>query len=257
MSRFWRSLLAPPGLIPALLVLFGLIAAVLPPRSVALYLSVSLEVMFVGVLLATVIHETGHLLAGQRVGFRFARLVVGPLEVYRDQGGSLKRRTNMRWRLIGLAVSVPPDATNLRQRQIVFMAGGSVMNLAAGLLAFFLQDRLGGPVQTWIFEGGQRGLGELTVVHFLYFFGGTSCLLGLINLIPGEVAGLWTDGAWMRVLLRRGPSSARASASLALSAVLLAGQTDHPLLDSWQEQAHPQMLEPIGEERELENGYQL
>ena len=233
MTATRKRVFTPPVVIPGILGLLGLLTILAPARSLTQYVLASVLVTGAGALLALAVHEAGHVLAGRLVHFRFARLAAGPVRLDARPYGGLSVGWNDHWRRIGLAVSVPPDTERLRRRQIIFMAGGLLATVTAGVLALIVQDRLGGPVQTWLFEDGTRSLTHLVGVHFLYFFGWFSCFLGLINLLPGEVAGLRTDGGWIAALGRGGPGAEAASATLALTSAILAGARAHPLIPIW------------------------
>ncbi|MBN1967199.1 MAG: M50 family metallopeptidase [Anaerolineae bacterium] len=232
-SHFRRIALAPPAVLGTAVTGLALLTALAPGRSLGQYTLGSVLVALIGALLVVAIHEIGHALAGWLVGFRFAVLLIGPVWIDPAADGRLRVRPNTAWWLLGMAVCVPRDARALRRRQMIFMLGGPLTSAITGAAALCLQGKMGGPVQTWVFETGQRGLPELLTVHFLFFFGWISWFMSAINLLPRAWPDFRTDGAWLVALVRRGPA---ASIELALSSARLAAEYSHNPI--WRDQMY-------------------
>src|SRR5258706_8564617 len=112
-----------------------------------LALVMSVGVAAVSLIVAVVVHELGHVVAGYVVGLRVARIHLGPLEI-RDHG---RPRVRLVWSLQAGGVLVPFDRTAalgpLRWGLIVSTAAGPRIRLRSGRLLFVLSGglRLGDP----------------------------------------------------------------------------------------------------------------
>ncbi|MBC8163730.1 MAG: hypothetical protein H7Z42_21185 [Roseiflexaceae bacterium] len=158
-------------------------------------------------LLAILVHELGHLIAGMLGGMRPLLLVVGPLRVQRE-GDRLRVGFNRSLALAGgIAACAPPDDRNLRRRMAWMIAGGPVASLllalaGAGLVA--LQNN--------------STLDAIGLV--LAFMSGLICA---VTLLPLRSGGFNSDGARLLMLARGGPTVDRYLANLALVASSLGG----------------------------------
>jgi hypothetical protein len=166
--------------------------------------------MFTG-FLALALHELGHLIAGRWVGFRLHLYVVGPLRIERGEHDRLRLRFNRDLSTYGgMCASLPTDERNLLQRFAFVVAGGPVVSLLAGALAF----------------GAGSALHALPgLAHFsLLLFGMVSTLIGVVTSIPMPNGAYLTDGArWLR-LRRGGPLAERDEALLHCYALTMAGR---------------------------------
>ena len=179
----------------------------LGPNRFALFLAGVPALVFLLVLL----HELGHLAGGRLAGFRAYLLLVGPLRVERVRerwtvGLNLRIAT---WG--GLAASAPDDARNLRGRMALYAVAGPGANLLTGtaVLATLVAA-----------EGGLP-----PVLHaWMMAFTLGSLILGVLTLIPGQAAGMYTDGGRLLRLLRTGPELEGDLALIALTGLSLAGR---------------------------------
>lgn len=135
-------------------------------------------------VLAVVLHELGHMVAGKMVGMKILSFRIGPLQAALEEG---------RWRLVlprtlqsMLAAGVSMIPLNPfryeRRQQIIAAAGGISANLLVGIIALagFLTAKGSSYESSWDF------LGELATIDFAFF---------IINLIPVQTTATYSDGA--------------------------------------------------------------
>ncbi|OGX91364.1 hypothetical protein BEN49_05065 [Hymenobacter coccineus] len=135
-------------------------------------------------LLAVLLHELGHVLAGQTQRFQFRWLAVGPL-LWKREAGRLRLVWNKSLNLAGgMALCLPPNADDLRRRFMVFAAGGPLGSAAWAAVALGTYALL--PVAT-------SAVGQV-LAGALAASGGISALLALLTLIPAHVGGFYSDG---------------------------------------------------------------
>ncbi|TVR62824.1 MAG: hypothetical protein EA422_10650 [Gemmatimonadales bacterium] len=179
----------------------------LGPNHFALFLAGVPALVFLLVL----IHELGHLTGGWFAGFRAYLLLVGPLRV---------ERVRERWTVGlnpriatwgGLAASAPDDARNLRGRMALYAVAGPGANLVTG-----------GIVLTALVVA--QGAFPPVVHAWMLAFTLGSLILGVLTLIPGQAAGMYTDGGRLLRLLRTGPELEGDLALIALTGLSLAGR---------------------------------
>jgi len=148
-------------------------------------------------LVAVLLHELGHVLAGRRRGFRFYWLAVGPF-MWKMEAGRLRFRWNTDLNTAGgMALCVPPDDHDLRGRFLAFALGGPLGSLvwaAAALGAYALLP----PAAS---AAGQ------VLAAALAISGGISALLAGLTLVPMHVGGFSSDGARALTMWRDGPGS--------------------------------------------------
>ncbi|HEU4455732.1 MAG TPA: hypothetical protein VFR81_21895 [Longimicrobium sp.] len=169
----------------------------------------SVLAVLVGVAwLAVAAHEAGHLLGGRWMGFRFHLFVVGPVRLSRV-GGRVRPGLNRSMALGGgVALSVPPDARELRTRFAAVAAGGPAASLACAAAAAAAYALVG----DWPLA--RLCLGVFAVL---------SAALGAVTLVPNAAGGLPSDGARLLRLARPGAVGERDAAVMALGAVSAAG----------------------------------
>jgi hypothetical protein len=148
----------------------------------------------ISLLLATIIHECGHLAAALSQGFRFRVLTMGPLAII-DMPNGFRFQWNFRVMalVLGQQISTPPAKTAEHpgatvKNFLIYLAGGGIANLLsaaiAGLVLITVADAW------WIRQ-------------FLTVFIAVSVALGVINLAPIAVSsGIKTDGFHIRALRR-------------------------------------------------------
>ena len=153
---------------------------------------------------SVILHEAGHAIAALVEGFRLLAFAVKPFKVY---------RTTERWRLgwmgksklSGFVAAVPRSTVRLRQRMIIFIAGGPIASLLAGgaILAFAVLTQRTLPA--WLHT-------QLSMV------GACSLFLGIVNSIPRANRQFTTDGQRLRMLFRDSVESERYCTILLISA---------------------------------------
>ena len=148
-------------------------------------------------LLAVLLHELGHVLAGRTKGFRFYWLAVGPF-MWKKEAGQLRFSWNTDLNTAGgMALCVPPDDQDLRRRFLAFALGGPLGSLAWAAVALGAYALLPPAISAV----GQVLAGALAVS------GGISALLVVVTLIPMHVGGFNSDGARALTMWRGGPGS--------------------------------------------------
>jgi hypothetical protein len=154
--------------------------------------------------LVTAVHESGHLVAGCCVGFRFKGVLISPFRIRLNSGCwqfSIRPRV-----FRGLAYMSLDRVRRIRRRLIVFVSGGPAASILVGALAAV---------------GGEMGLSRYnsTVPAFLEFFGIWSFLIGCISLIPFRSGRYSSDGALLRALLFSRMGCSQLIAAYAISAI--------------------------------------
>lgn len=162
------------------------------PRLPALVgaVAVSIAVTIVALIVSVLVHELGHVLAGYAMGFRIARINLGPVEI-RDYGRS---RVRLVPSLQAGVVLLPFDRAlslgPIRWGLLISTAAGPVAGLVFGVGLIALAgglpaDRIPGP----------RSLLEVA--------GQVSLILGLLNLLPLRTGDALADGRRILALLLR------------------------------------------------------
>lgn len=101
----------------------------------------SLALFFLSVIVQTIIHEAGHLLAGLISGYSFSSFRVGRLMLVRE-GEGLRLRLNSVPGTLGQCLMAPPRRGESGNYPVIFYnLGGSVLNLVSS--ALFLAVALG------------------------------------------------------------------------------------------------------------------
>ncbi|MFV9504937.1 MAG: hypothetical protein AB4911_10280 [Oscillochloridaceae bacterium umkhey_bin13] len=161
-----------------------------------------LVALVLGLPLAILGHELGHVLGGRLVGFRFLLLIVGPLKVDRV-GERIRFGWNRSLGLVGgLAASVPNDDHKLRQRMLVMVAGGPLASLIIGGSSLLVVTHLVGSAP-------------------LVVFAALNLAIAVATLLPLPTAGFQTDGRRLMMLLRGGARAERWCATALATAMTL------------------------------------
>jgi len=154
-------------------------------------LAMSVGVTTVALIVATLVHELGHAVAGYATGLRVARIQLGPLEI-RDYGRPHVRLVPS---LQAGVVLVPFDSTAslgpLRWSLIVSTAAGPLIGLVSGAVILAL-------------AGGLRSDDYLSVPQAV---GQVSVIIGLLNLLPLRSGEQLADGRRIFSLLLRNRES--------------------------------------------------
>ena len=143
--------------------------------------------LFLAAILATSIHEVGHLLAGWAVGFRFSFIQVGPVSLGRRHG-RLQVRVRREMSALGYAGMHVDRVCRLRRRLLIYIASGPAANLlslpATVILVNYVFPSLG---ESWF---------ATPAAEFAFI----SLLFAMISLVPFS-PNLSSDGARIRMLL--------------------------------------------------------
>jgi peptidase M50-like protein len=178
------------------------VLALLPP------LATSLGITAVALLVAVLVHELGHVVAGYLVGLRVARIHLGPLEI-RDYG---RPRVRLVWSLQAGVVLVPFERTaalgSLRWSLIVSTAAGPLIGLVSGAAMIAL-------------AGGLRLTDPTSVPQAV---GQASLILGLLNLLPLRSGEQLADGRRMFSLLLHNRESGQILAATLMMTEALSGR---------------------------------
>src|SRR5690606_7263569 len=183
-------------------------------------------------LLTAMVHESGHLLAGYLMRFRFHTLVVGLLRISRVNNGRLQ----LQWQrggspFNGLAASLPRQMERLARRLLWFALGGPLASLLFSLVALAIVLYLGSDLR--------RMLDYLWLWECSLFAAITSYFFLLTSLYPGSYHnGLVADGGRIVMLLTRPAEAARWQALVQLNVADLNGERP----SAWDEQLLRQAL---------------
>jgi len=166
-------------------------------------------------ILATGIHEVGHLIAGWAVGFSFVSFQVGPVCFEREYG-VLKMRFSFDQLALGHVGMFANKVRQLRRRSLIFIAGGPAANFVTVILVVF-----GSHV---VSKSATSDPG--TVAGLL---AAISLVLAMISLVPLG----WTDGAIIESLLCDSFAARRYLCTVALGAQSNKGVRARNWKQSW------------------------
>jgi hypothetical protein len=150
-------------------------------------MAMSAGVAMVSLIVAVLVHELGHVIAGYLVGLRVARVHLGPLEI-RDYG---RPRARLVRSLQAGVVLLPFDRAAalgpLRWGLIVSTAAGPLIGLVSGAVMIALAGglRFGDPLSV------QQAVAQMSLI------------LGVLNLLPLRSGDQLADGRRMFSLLLR------------------------------------------------------
>jgi len=149
-------------------------------------------VYYLGVL----VHELGHLAAGTGAGFAFRQFTVGPFVLTLETGGPSFQFAAARLLGGGQVVMLPESADRIRQRFLLFVAGGPAITVMLFAVPLALPGTL--------------------FAHVLLI---VNLLIAGSSLIPYTINGRSTDAKLLLGLGRRGPAADRLATILYLLAV--------------------------------------
>lgn len=138
------------------------------------------------------LHELGHTFTGLALGMKLRAFIVGPFQ-WRLRESKWKFKLNLAGFLSagGVAALVPTNPQEARWRQVCMIAAGPFASLVTGLIA--LQVTLNSPghpwQQAWPFVSGVATL---------------SLLAAVLNMMPFQSGGTYSDGAYIYQLLTGG-----------------------------------------------------
>ena len=159
-----------------------------------LLLLIAVEAMlFLAMMVHVVIHEAGHLVFGLATGYQFSFFRIGSLMLLKQDG----KITCKKFRIAGTAgqcMMEPPEPAGGTFPAVLYNMGGSILNLVAGALFYFVYRLSGG--------GGAAGL-------FWYMMSIMGLQYALSNSIPLHTATVNNDG-YNILSLTRSPAAREA-----------------------------------------------
>jgi hypothetical protein len=171
-------------------------------------LALSLGVGLLALIVATLVHELGHAVAGMATGLRVARVHLGPIEI-RDYA---RPYVKLVWSLQAGVVLVPFDRSGtlgaLRWSLILSTAAGPLAGLVSGAAILGL-------------VGGLRFDDPLSVPQAI---GQMSLILGVLNLLPIRSGEQLADGRRMFSLLLHNRESGEILAATLMLVEALSGR---------------------------------
>ena len=197
-AQRWQQVVGALIMIGCMVVLLPLVLRAprpdfLVPSTAVLVLSTFL--LFPLALFVSVVwHESGHLLAGWLVGFRFVLVTFGPLRLAREAGGlrlSLIHTNVMQWQ--GRALMVPNEFGDFRRQRMVLLAGGPVATLLQLLLVLGVNFLLRHRAISYGF-----GLASLWLML-------SAVMMLPATAVPQKIGNLYTDAARIWQMWRGGP----------------------------------------------------
>lgn len=147
----------------------------------------SVAVTFVALVVAVVVHELGHVIAGYATGLRVMRINLGPIEI-RDYG---RPRVRLVPSLQAGVVLVPYE----RDASVGPLRWGLLISTAAGPLTGLLSG-----AALIALAGGVHLRGPVSLIEMV---GQVSFLLGVLNLLPLRTGDALADGRRLFALLLR------------------------------------------------------
>lgn len=159
------------------------------------------------------VHEWGHVLGGQLSGFRFAMLVVGPLQVLRE-GDRIVVGLNKNMSLVGGVASAVPTGNerDIQGAMMRLVAGGPLASLVLAFLAglpFLAAKLFSTPAPHGLLA---LFLGATCAASFLIFWG---------TAIPYHANHFHSDGARVLMLRKRGKEGERWCALAILAGAMM------------------------------------
>jgi len=148
--------------------------------------AVRLAFSVAGLLIALVVHEGGHRIAGAALGWRCVRFGFGPFEFARAAKVWKRERVKILWG--AFVMQVPPSFAGYRREKAVTLVGGPMASLVFGESCALIALTSASPVVFALF--GSLGLWSLAWM--------------LMGLVPEEQDGAGTDGYRLWQLLRGG-----------------------------------------------------
>jgi hypothetical protein len=171
------------------------------------------------VVLAIVVHEAGHLLAGWAAGFRFSSFHIGPFAL-ESEYGLLRKKFAIDLTLLGYVEMYADRVRKLRTRSLVYIAGGPTANLLTALLIVILGE--------YIFPGSETS----SIRTVAGQFSAISLLLAMSSLVPSSHL-LANDGARIEQLLWHPFTTRRWLCNLALGTQFIQGIGPRHWKKSW------------------------
>ncbi len=148
-------------------------------------------------ILASFIHELGHLFAGRLVGLKLHMFIIGPLQIIKENDEYRFRFRRGLGIFNGLTASLPEDGQNIRHKMLIFAFGGPLaslltMTVAGAMFYWVIQTQNWYKQLAWPWE-----LLLILAVFSLSTF--------LSTMRPGIYGnGFPTDGGRILILLKNG-----------------------------------------------------
>lgn len=178
-------------------------------------------------LITVLAHESGHVLAGNLVGFRLREVAVGPVRLMWN-GHSFHLGRNRRNPLAGYSVSLPLGGRHITMRLALTTLGGPAGNLVLAIVAWLLLLAVTG--------GHPHSVATSPAEYFLAAVAVFSLVYVPANLLPfrGSARSFTPDGRQIITYLRRNPDRKRQEALALLNAD---DQIRGTLPEAWDEHA--------------------
>ena len=200
----------------------------MPSSSFVRHLGWMLVVLIFMQILASFIHEIGHLLAGYWVGFELHLFIIGPFQIVRE-GNVFRFQLRRGLGLFnGLTASLPAEQENIRRKMLLFAGGGPI--------ASFLTFLIAGTTFIWLINQGDLYRQLAWPWELLFILGAFSFTTFLSTMRPGMYPnGFPTDGGRILILLRNGERAIGWCAQVFLNKADISGQRpaewSHQLID--------------------------
>lgn len=172
------------GIVAILFYLFAKQSALLVYGMDETYLSLAkisiLIYLFVAMLIHTILHESGHLIAGLLTGYEYVSFRIGSLVWIKGKDNKLHLKKMKIKGTAGQCLMSPPQVPTEECPYVWYHLGGGLMNLILGLLCVLLYH----------FVLPQN------IVTLLFFevFGMIGLVLAATNLLPNKTGGIQNDG---------------------------------------------------------------
>jgi len=150
------------------------------------YYFIMFLLFIIAFLVSIALHELGHLITGNLLGFKFNMITVGPL-MWTVENEKLVFKWNKNLNLFGgLTLCIPDNKPGLRKKFMWYVAGGPIASLAFASLMFLLSA-----IDFPSMENKLTGIFIKDVFHFHAF---VSTLIFIASIIPIRSMGLTSDG---------------------------------------------------------------
>ncbi len=198
--------------------------AMSPLPAFPVFLAASALVVIVIFCLVIAAHELGHVGGGALVGFRFARLIVGPLQVTRGTG-NLRVSYSGNWLIGGASTTTPTDDRDLRRRMAFMIGSGPLVSWLLVILALLL---------AYLFRQTLPDLWQgMPFVWFVII----APISAMASAWPFRIQGAMTDGALLLALLKGGPQAERLAMLWAMAGASAAGVRPRDRNPAWLQRA--------------------
>ena len=150
-----------------------------------------------------ILHEAGHIIAGQIMDMQFVSVRIGHMLVWREEG-KLKFKVSPAQSVAGASTFFPKSPENMRQRMLIVTLGGAICNFIYALLLFILYF----------------ALSHHSLLTFFAMFAPLSLCEGIVALIPVVLPAGKTDGAVAYGLIEKNADERVMLAVLAAQGIL-------------------------------------